>query len=105
MKFVGADTLSNILFTFKNNLKNVENIIQGLNGTMDLPPTSYVNLRETTIIISKDYDTFKNIGGILKVYRCDGYSFETFIPITENAIYKRTWNDASSTWNTWVQIA
>ena len=37
MKFVGADTLSNILFTFKNNLKNVENIIQGVNGTMDLP--------------------------------------------------------------------
>lgn len=72
-------------------------------GVLDSPISWYKQYKITVVNVKTSDDNFKSIGGILKVYHGDvNYSYATFEPLTESNIYKRLWNDTTSTWGTWT---
>lgn len=72
-----------------NNLEN--------NSLMDAPITNYEVDKETIVIIRSSFDTFKGVGGIMKVFRSSqaNFSYATFVPWNESSMYIRHWAENS----------
>lgn len=86
-----------------NNLTNT--------SLMDAPITNYEVDSETIVIIRTAIDTFKNVGGTMKVFRSSqaNFSYATFVPWNESAMYIRHWAENSQwgegypKWTDWVK--
>ena len=78
---------------------------------MDAPITSYKQDTETIVPIKTHLDTFKNVGGTMKVFRSSqaNFSYATFVPWSESAMYIRHWAENSQwgsdipKWTPWVK--
>ena len=74
---------------------------------MDEPITSYRKNAKTIQTISSTADTFLGVGGILEVFRGhhDSYSYATFKPHNNNAIYQRRCNYFTGEWYNFEDLA
>ena len=87
-----------------NNLENTT--------LMDAPITDYEVDKETIVIIRTPLDTFKSVGGTMRVFRSSqaNFSYATFVPWNESAMYIRNWAENSQwgegtpKWTEWVKM-
>lgn len=73
---------------------------------MDTLIDKYTKFSWTDIEIRTNLDTFKNIGGLMRVYRGNvNFSFALYYPYNTNEVYKRRYIDSSSSWGSWEKIS
>ena len=91
-------------FKINNNLDDT--------SLMDAAITDYEVDKETVVIIRTPLDTFKEVGGTMKVFRSSqsNFSYATYVPWSESAMYIRHWAENSEwgsdtpKWSPWVKM-
>lgn len=74
-------------------------------SSMNAPISEYQQYKETIQQIANTSDTLLSSGGVLTTYRGGThFSFQMYYPVKSNKVYKRYWDDTSSTWSEWVDI-
>lgn len=74
-------------------------------SSMDAPISEYEPYSRTTTSITNLQDTFLSGGGVMEVTRGNvAYSFALFYPALNTSVYRRYWQDGSSTWSAWKQV-